>query len=883
LAWLTLLTRDTSADLGLLACFGRAGLSESGYRVPLCAADALMMLLVRRAYLSGHDLALELPPGSTLSPLLLATKLLLGSMLEQMCATSLDAEGAEAFQFPTGRGILIVSPSVEMRSRYAATTVTEEALVYRFPGYRLRPDGSAVQITPSARYAEGDPAQPLCFFLARQRALPETVEQSPAMILLDFLHGRWGHRANEILTWAGALAVRQNPMARVVALLPLEDDACLLAVREAGMHPFPMDLDALEHARSGFATPDEAREVLMPPRSPVRDWSLSRWEGWDPERRTHQTLVIQGAEILVQQFEALNNLLGAYHHQESRDLRIIRWLTALLAGLNVPVPWYERATRGKTIWSLIEGIGAYGPSLSPELREVVAAARARLKACYELLRQENPKSDVLLETVRCRLPSLGSEERLGVLARDRTMAEALRVWLYSEGQEFRDPRLVIGCHADWDLCAILHEVVLTGPWPARYRWQLAGAIGHAITFIVYPGEEQIVGHQVRRFFGLGARWRRSSERGGAVARLAGASEPGGAALFAADEEPAEGRAKTVQEILAPGRASTWTPKHWVPRVVEAPAPPRGGAETQWVEDDAEEDLDPISASGADALALARATRGFAQHFPCVEIQVHEKLTGELWWMYLPEDQTSDVLMPDDAANHEGDDSGGLCAVANTDLEPGMTLIGTDDGKRRDLFDHLMELADATPELRPLKMFQEQWRTAMDECAARFQEPRSGRIEYGRLLAALQAEGAPITDHQAVRLWVAHKVLGPADIKSIRAVGLLAGHPILRDSSRQVHDALNDLRGVRSAMGRRLGAALRTAASFGPEEPAHAPPRSRGRTGSSRSVPSSLVLSIPLEELVDAMQFWQIECTDSTARPVPAALVGQLIPARWDGS
>lgn len=548
----------------------------------------------------------------------------------------------------------------------------------------------------------------------------------------------------------------------------------------------------------------------------------------------------------------------------------------------VPIPWYERAaTRGKTLWSLVQALGHMDMETNRNLAETIRSARARLEACYELLRQENPKSAVLLDCLRARLASGGKNEQVGILVRDRAMAEALRVWLQTSEVGLCDARLRIGHNAGWDTGEPFDEVFLTGSWPSRYRWQIAGHVANTLTFLLYPGEEGALEAQLRRFHGRSGRERRAAERRNALAEL-GCLQAGEnrSALTRAN-----GNVALVEETLFTTRAPVdWQPKHWMPALdlsFEMPQSSLPGltvpALTSWLPDtEAEEWDDTLDDVAAEELAaqLARTPGDSDEVVVCVEIQVRARRTGVLAWLYLDAEAVSEVLTPD---------IDGLVEVANVGLEPGMTLVGTNEGKRQDLFEQLLELAHAMPELRPLKALHQSWRDGIEACAEQFRSGWRGTVQYDALLAALRKQGAPITDAQSLRQWVTNCTLGPGDARSIRAVGRVACHPILSDSSKMVHDALNGIRSVHRAMGRRLSTALRDLAgqegSTGQISP---PPRltGLGMTGTRQTQNSAL--SVPLEELVDAMEFWQIEMREAGVQPIPAALVGRRLSARWQG-
>jgi hypothetical protein len=289
-------------------------------------------------------------------------------------------------------------------------------------------------------------------------------------------------------------------------------------------------------------------------------------------------------------------------------------------------------------------------------------------------------------------------------------------------------------------------------------------------------------------------------------------------------------------------------------------------ETPFYWSDAVDDADEPEQSSDDLLAVAHAPD--TAYVSAVEIVLRSRSSDEPAWMYLEPDRTSDVLVP------ESDE---FVTVKNAAIEPGMTLVGSDDGKRHSIFDQLLELAHATPELRPLKAMRENWVEAIGLCAAQFRSARGG-VDYQALLSALRREGVGIRDVQSLRTWVTHGVLGPGDVSSIRAVGRVSGHPVLSGSPDLVDRALNGIRSVHQQVGRRLSAVLRASAAHAVSEAA--PRNARSKPVRGGSMPTNLALMVPLEEMIDAMEFWTVEAAEHATRQVPSVLLGRYLPVRW---
>ncbi len=254
--WIRDLATAFRTDLGLLALHGKQGLAEQfpgriPVRVPLCGADNLILLLVRKAIQARQHLGIAVPPGTIMMPMLMVCKTLLGDLLYQQ--ENLGNPGRLLSTKERG-GILVVSPDAEMRARYFSMRVGQESVDTSYPACRMRPDGSIVAVSSKQSSAKMSQFS-VCFFLAHQKQMPNfhDIAFKPAVVILDLTHDHWIERMPEIIKWCIELQDTQGEKTTLITLLPYGDKLSKDALNSHGISIFPLDNIEIFEVVEGFA------------------------------------------------------------------------------------------------------------------------------------------------------------------------------------------------------------------------------------------------------------------------------------------------------------------------------------------------------------------------------------------------------------------------------------------------------------------------------------------------------------------------------------------------------------------------------------------------------------------------------------------------------
>lgn len=897
--WIQDLSTSFADDLGLLSLHGPRGLSEHlphqpSVRIPLCAVDNMVMLLARRAHQSNQHIGIAFPPGPVMLPMLIVCKTVLGDLLGHQSELE---KGVEHRGIKRKGGILLVSPDSEVRSRYFSMRVGTESVVTTYSACRMRPDGT---IAPFIAKQTGLPPElfSVCFFLAHHRQMPqaENVTFKPSVILLDFAHDSWIERRDQILAWCLQLRDRDGETPTVIAVLPFGDSRSREALEKHKLPVFPIDASFISDLSEGFQPVKPAENEVI--REAYRSWSFSGFTLENPLERSHRIYLVPEdlARTTIETVYSIQGALNAVSDRDfGRDLRLATWLVGTLMQLPVPVQWYEQHAylmgNRQTLKKLISSIGEGGRgTLNAHLAPTLQALRGNLDLLYTRLSITNPKSVTFLNHFREHLqPLLEARKKVAIVCRNDVIARAIWPWMQSEGVAAEhQENLQILTFKQIDGREMFDLMISTGPWPTRYRWQLGGRLAREINLLCYRGEEIILEKQLRYFYGAKAKTFLTGRRFSLLKKW----------TIIKDEPDYDTSTQTEAEVslsidseqLAPeqfsvGGARTTSQRRYesyefdddepyakslfdvVVTQSQDISPPLVEAENVFeqlpsIPGDRSlyDDIDlPEEEEQVEALVTTGPTES------CLGLKVRMTSSGhELdddHYLYLTTDGATECFIPSQQEE-------GLTTVDNDEIEPGFVLLRTDRDDRRGLFDRIVQLADAQPTMKYLKVWRQHWREAIDSLAGKHISGRARRGTYKALQDDLKRTGIDVA-LVTVRTWVLGQTIGPGSLASIKAVGALSKHGMVEQYPEQIDAAFKQIRIIHQALGRRISRVLQRVGQT-----------SQGRQGkvkkTGQEVQLDPALSVPIDDLIDMLQFWEVVDVSKGPWEVPTAHVNVVL-------
>jgi hypothetical protein len=838
--WLLRLSRITQEDLGALAILGPNGVSIGSpdgtrTRVVPDAASLYITGLADTIRGTGQRIAVGMPPNARHLPLLLASAAVLKSTLER-------ARGALR-----ARSVLVISRDLDIRSRYCDLYVRKEMLDDAHPGSRMRPNGEVLSLRPH----EDDPTSSggVCFFLP-EIDLPEDVKLSPSLVVLDLRYARWVKRAQNLAEWVKG----KYGGSGAVALYTIGDQDSTFALSQAGFNEIPFDHAAIATCSQHVQESDGQFNAV--------DLSLADAPSYLV--RTHIIEEIAGSDVLAELYSANARLLYEQHKQDNPDLNRARWLLAVMSHMPVPLSWFEITARGmgrSTLKRLIDLLGSLSKR-EKGMGAIVQTARMHLQQLYAQLEQDNPRAGALRSLVDGAARKV--DDKLLVLVRDRTMAQALDSWLAVEACPDAEwlPRLEVRSYDTYSEVAN-HQycsVIINGSIPRRYRWVLGGALGKTVCFLGYPYESEIIEKHLEFVYGDATRKGNLQTRERSVGALVGISTPNPTtnegknplARLVVKRKVAHGKpSASAKSIRAAGGFAGLS---------EAMKLARDRVEQEVVvarsvDQDVEVDLSEL-----DQVSGAEELDNLDQAFSCLPVKVRSRRygRGKIWFR---EDSLVECVRPSSGEE--------IWRVPPRSLKSGDVLLRVENSEiRGSLFDQMVHLAEGQPEMDYLASFRKTWREAIQKIVAR--NCTAYAIDYGKVFQALRAAGAPISSEQTVRLWMHDQVIGPEAVESIEAVGQVSGSGALVSQAKRFDAAFRSIRAIHQGIGRRLSSAIRESFRHLHFEEV----KTRVERLDDR-------LGIPLDELVETVDLAEVLSVGTTAERKSAQVVNHFYSAEGE--
>lgn len=849
-SWLQILGQIASHDAGALAIAGPSGLTVdidgSQLRAMPDAPSMFITGLVDRLRGTDRRLALGMPPAARHLPLLIAASTVLANVIDRASKKQPRGDGS----------VLILSPDLEVRSRYCDLCVEEAFIDEAYPGSRMRPDGHRTLLQPK-RDALSAPG--VCFFLPGL-SLPTSINLRPALILVDLRYGRWVNRASDLAQWA----VEVGEHAGIVALYTIGDLDTQNPLLAHGFDDFPLDHSAVAACVQHVTpTPSTSRPLGV-------DWSLAIAP--DYLAREHEVVLVSNGGVVEGLIRDIDHLLYKHAQIDAPELRRARWLLALLNHLPMPLVTYEYSARalGRSqlkhmidrLDSRPQGYNAALPALK-RLRELFT----RL---YDVLWKANPRTASLCDLLP-KMMSKSEGEQVLVLVRDRVIERAFQDWVALEA--FPDatwlPRLDIRAYPTYFPQATRRyaQVLVNGAFSRRYKWIIGAALGAQVTFLSYAHEIEVIQRQLESAYGELGQITRARTRFDTAAQLsgghawAGGTEAAIASLVlrlpqtqmpsrevgaSTDIEPRKEKAKDRPQMTLTdlGQLAGAFHKH----SEEVAENDRNSQPERWVED-AEEDEPFDNDATEDDVQLS-----YGPAIACRRLIVNSRAHGR-GIVWLDQYRLVEIFRPSntDALQMTKPDS-----IRTDDV-----LLLSDDSERMNLFDRIVQLAEGQPRLRYLTVRRRAWQEAVHHMVAYY---RNGSdVDYEAVLRALRRNGATITSTQAVRSWVENYVIGPESINSIIAVGRVSRSDTLVRSAREFDLAFREIRGIRQGIGMRLSNAIRRSFSnFAQDDSA------------SRNAVLDNRLGIALDELLDVIDLAVVISVGDSLQSVAPYRVGRFL-------
>ncbi len=626
-------------------------------------------------------------------------------------------------------------------------------------------------------------------------------------------------------------------------------------------------------------------------------WSLSAYAFENPQKRRHTIFQIPDnnsadvLEIAEYIYQALNGVNEKYTH---RDLRLSGWLVGTLLQLPVPVQWYEQHAylmgNRQTLKKLISSIGSnIGGTTYLDLAPVLQSLRGQLEILYSRLSNTNPKSEAFLQYYREHLYSfLAANKSIALLVRNDVVSRAVWPWLLSEGIAAEHQRnLRVLPYKQVDGREMFDHMIAIGPWPSRYRWQISGRLGRTLDFLLYRGEEIALEQQMGIFYSARSQTLCEKVRFSLLKTFGDIHT-----LPQPQSQPIDQSALDLVTVGDGGRKEEYVQREVLAyEDLDEPDP-----DLKSLFDMVSIDITPLTPATSmpfthseeptktqllswrdDSFLDSGDQAEFDEddsHVPsggpvesCILLKIQMASTNTtaevVRYLYLSSEGATECYI-----SEQGD--GDLKRVPNDEIEPGFILIKTDQEDRQTLFDQIVQLAHAQPTMKYLRVWREYWLEAIHSLVQQNSSGKAKRGAYQQLQRQLASIGVRVTI-VTIRDWAQGERIGPGSITSIKAVGTLSQHPMLQQYPQQVDEAFKQIRIIHQVLGRRISSTLQKLGKVAQQGNSVTATKA-----TKRVVQLDPALSVPLDDLLDMLQFWEVIAVDQGPWSVPLSKVGVIM-------
>lgn len=420
------------------------------------------------------DILFSIPPFSFAYPLLLSYHFVLSHLSSNLLHE-------EAIKFPEGTGILIITDNIELLSHVWRTTINNNYLrdfvqVFTLEAGNFKPFNFNNKNKSKNKNFDGTLPW-ITVFRAYRNSLPETLEFTPEVIILDLLPLRHRKRADILIDWA------KNHSKHIIIVAPSYDKVNEKLETTVQFH-FPINRLSINEINQYFQVDYETKTNPI-----TASWSI---QSSLPYLESRKKIEIVKSKIRVNEFfdtiKVINEILQRSKTKNGFFPQSFAGLNKLLLKMLticIPLEWYERTLWSKDQPTLLEKINRISKIIPNDREESIICEtlmphfyREILKI-YEILKNSNIniRSQLLLEIFKKKINSV---KFITLIVPDQIDCEELKVWLRSINllNKHDIDKINVISQTDWANQqwkeVYLNEekvpdlIIITSPWYQKY-------------------------------------------------------------------------------------------------------------------------------------------------------------------------------------------------------------------------------------------------------------------------------------------------------------------------------------------------------------------------------------------------------------------------------
>jgi hypothetical protein len=832
--------------------------------VKLSKIDEIALILSLRYVLDSRTqndvLAFFISPEVYSFSLLLTFHLLIHQGAERL----LSEEMQLGTRFKPDSGVLLISDNVELSSRLVRTCYGQSSLNEIFRTLKLKQDGG---YEPLSKLQPQDTTYPwFAFFRAYRHQMPTNLQLTPELLVVDAIPLKHRDRIGELIDWGKACGIP-----KIITVCTLGDSDNYKLLKNRGSLIYPIDRVALGLYNEN---PMKSNDI-----QPITGCWTHLYTYASPQRISYFNFCeLTGVEQIEEKIQEAFQLISAAEAKcKGLPIAIGRLKAILLDLLTmlVPIYWYERERQDSgqaTLQDLIS-MSRKAVPLTPQEKIVFEYILPILcnviQEIYDILNSTSitPKGQGLKSVINRIIKNNASEKTI-LLVNDNTTAKVLIPWLSSSiGTELGlENEIQVYTFKEFFRERITYlelkqkkqqtNLVFCGWIPRKYLGILFCDIAQNIDIIYFPMEQTIIQKQIMGLFGQQIYRDQQSMRLLTFKRLFGRTGNLSSNYTDIAYKP---QARKVTFPVSVLKKKTDPVERETSNVFGADALAKllevsyeKNLEKHDVDNSMEiDELDDLEINGAIMLA----NTGFNSRNDVRAIRLELENNKE---MYLSPFEDYKVFV----RKSQKLDDRPASAIYKGDY-----IVRLKGGERREIFDEILEISGQTPMMTYIRYRIQQWqglvRRFYDDCSS----PEMASYEvYLSMLQKIKSAGGTITTISSLANWMRGKSNCVRDYENVRAVAIALNDAGNIEQYKRIYQAMRSLWNIHIEIGLKLSHSLRRQILKVVE----------GADRQNDYIEVVNGVKIPIQEVLEAIEVFEVTATDEQKYIVPNYLLGRIL-------
>lgn len=759
--------------------------------------DNVILSLSLKAYLRSketrhsNDIAVLIPTFSYSFSLLMAYQLILQHLAETI-SPELNAK------FPPGTGILIISDNIELYSHIGRTSIQNHHLwqyvnTFEVKKGRFNPFSFSKEKKNKFNY---DGSLPWISLLrAVRHELPEDLDMTPHVIILDLLPFRHRNRVMELIEWAKLFSQH------LIVVAPLYNESIYQKLKGSVHSIIPIDTYTTMYLKQVFYLPERVN------RNPVTaSWSLSASEPYFYIKDNFEVFYIKGIaplENIVKEIEKTFVLTINKDGSQNIVFKKLKGIINDILSIPIPLELYERLRDldGKPkVIDIIRNVSrtfSWDYSEKKLFEHILPQLIRDITTLYNLLFEHpnSPKGEVLLQ-----LLSNDFNKKVMIVVLNKYVAQELKIWIRTKKKvSSKDvENIIVVTQEQWaknqlneiyyDPSFSKDQIILVNPWKLKYLSSFYTPHASNVLCIAYEDEVNLYRHQINKVHTQNSYYIQDLKQSFISVHRTDFSS-----LNLTEEK--KPRINTIPVNVNQTKIadfSTTILNESVDEIFNDSI-----LFSMIGEQDDEVNLQGIQQTDEvnEKIIQSSLERGLSEYTLSIKLEgIFPSNPDNLYNWFIPCEKSIKIIRNKTIVN-----------VNPLELKSGDIWVVLKHDQRKELFDNILKLSSNTMVMKWIELNVSEWRDMIRTLWHQFHQLGTyKKYTYEKILKAIKSNGGNVVTTYTIANWINGDVSSVRYAENVRAVALIIGEKNYMDKWRVIHKAMRRLWNIHIKLGKILG-------------------------------------------------------------------------------